>query len=38
MIASVAARFGVTLVTHNTRDFERYSGLHIVDWIDAEEP
>lgn len=34
MIASVAARFGITVVTHNVRDFERFAGLSIVDWMD----
>lgn len=37
MIASVAARFGITVVTHNGRDFERFAGLSIVDWMGPDE-
>ncbi|MES2641901.1 MAG: type II toxin-antitoxin system VapC family toxin [Myxococcota bacterium] len=33
MVASVAARFGLTMVTHNVRDFERFSGISVVDWM-----
>lgn len=33
MVAAVAVRFGMTLVTHNVRDFERVSGLSFVDWM-----
>lgn len=33
MIAAVAARFGLIVVTHNTRDFERFSGVSILDWM-----
>ncbi|HTI70096.1 MAG TPA: type II toxin-antitoxin system VapC family toxin [Candidatus Limnocylindria bacterium] len=31
-IASVAIRHDLTLVTHNSREFERISGLRLVDW------
>lgn len=31
-IAAVAARFGLTVVTNNLRDFDRFSGITIVDW------
>lgn len=31
-IAATALEFGLTLVTHNTREFGRISGLTIVDW------
>lgn len=33
MIAAVAARFGLVVVTHNTRDFEPFSGVAVVDWM-----
>lgn len=32
MIAAVALVNDVTLVTHNTREFARVSGLRLVDW------
>lgn len=32
MIASIAFGKGLTLVTHNTREFSRVPGLHIDDW------
>jgi tRNA(fMet)-specific endonuclease VapC len=32
MIAAHALSLGVTLVTNNTREFERVAGLTIVDW------
>ena len=32
MIASIAPANNVTLVTHNTREFGRISGLQIEDW------
>lgn len=35
MIAAVAARFGLTVVTHNVGDFSRFSGLSIEDWDDS---
>ena len=35
MIAAVGVRFGLTVVTHNRRDFERFAGLSIVDWMDS---
>ena len=32
LIASHALSLGVTLVTNNIREFNRVTGLHIVDW------
>jgi tRNA(fMet)-specific endonuclease VapC len=32
-IAAVAARFGLTLVTHNERGFRRFNGITLVDWM-----
>jgi tRNA(fMet)-specific endonuclease VapC len=32
LIAAHALSLGVTLVTNNTREFNRVTGLHIVDW------
>ena len=32
LIASIALANGVTLVTHNTREFSRIAGLSLVDW------
>jgi len=31
-IASVALQHGLKLVTHNTREFGRISGLSVIDW------
>lgn len=33
MIASVAVVHNLTLVTHNTADFERIPGLRLADWL-----
>ena len=33
MIASVALVFDLTMVTHNTADFERIPGLRLDDWL-----
>ena len=33
MIASVAMVHDLTLVTHNTKDFQNIPGLRIVDWL-----
>lgn len=33
-IAAVAARFGLVVVTHNVRDFERFAGVTVEDWIE----
>lgn len=33
MIASVAKTHDLTLVTHNTRDFQNVAGLRIEDWL-----
>ena len=35
-IAGIAATQGLILVTRNTSDFERFKGLHIENWFDAE--
>jgi tRNA(fMet)-specific endonuclease VapC len=32
LIAGTAISHGATLVTHNTREFERVEGLSLVDW------
>lgn len=32
LIASIAKAFDVTLVTNNTKDFSRITGLRLVDW------
>ena len=32
LIAGIAAAHGATLVTHNTREFDRIEGLAIADW------
>jgi tRNA(fMet)-specific endonuclease VapC len=32
MIAAIAVAHGLTLVTHNTREFERVAGLVLTDW------
>ena len=32
LIAAICLAHGCTLVTHNTREFERIPGLHTVDW------
>lgn len=34
LIAAHAIAAGVTLVTHNTRDFLRYPGLKVENWLD----
>ncbi len=33
MIAAHALSLGVTLITHNTREFERVAGLQVEDWV-----
>lgn len=33
MIAAVALKHGLTLVTHNTADFQRIPGLRLDDWL-----
>lgn len=33
MVAAVALVHGLTLVTHNVRDFANIPGLHVVDWL-----
>lgn len=35
MIASVAVVHDLTLVTHNTKDFQNVPGLRMVDWLEA---
>ena len=36
LIAATALAFDVTLVTHNTREFNRVPGLRMVDWEAGE--
>jgi tRNA(fMet)-specific endonuclease VapC len=36
MIAAIALAHGLTLVTHNTREFSRVAGLAIEDWEASE--
>ena len=33
LIAATARRYGLTVVTHNSKHFERMSGVKVVDWI-----
>lgn len=33
LIGAHALSLGVTLVTHNTREFSRIHGLHLIDWM-----
>ncbi len=33
LIASVALVYNLTLVTHNTADFQEISGLRLEDWL-----
>lgn len=33
LIAAVAARFGLTVVTHNLADFNRFAGIPVEDWM-----
>jgi tRNA(fMet)-specific endonuclease VapC len=33
MIAAVALVHNLTLVTHNTKDFQRIPGIRLVDWL-----
>ena len=33
MIASVALAHNLTLVTHNTKDFQNVPGLRLDDWL-----
>ena len=35
MIAAVAIVHDLTLVTHNTRDFQNVPGLRLIDWLEA---
>ena len=35
MVAAVAATQGLTLVTRNVRDFDRFAGLVVEDWFGA---
>jgi tRNA(fMet)-specific endonuclease VapC len=37
MIGAHALSLGVTLVTHNTREFSRIRGLTVVDWLDSRK-
>lgn len=37
-IAAHSLSRGMTLVTHNTREFERVPGLHVEDWLAAPAP
>ncbi|MBF0292749.1 MAG: type II toxin-antitoxin system VapC family toxin [Nitrospinae bacterium] len=36
MIGSHALSLGVTLVTHNTREFSRIDGLKLTDWAESQ--
>lgn len=33
LIAAVALLFDLTLVTHNTKDFQKIPGLRMEDWL-----
>jgi tRNA(fMet)-specific endonuclease VapC len=33
LIAATALEHGLTLVTHNTREFRRVEGLAVEDWL-----
>lgn len=33
MIASAALVHGLTMVTHNTKDYQNIPGLHLDDWL-----
>lgn len=35
LIAATAKAEGMTLVTHNTKEFERIPGLLIEDWVEG---
>ncbi len=35
MIAAIALANNATLVTHNTKEFSRVKGLHLLDWEEA---
>lgn len=32
-IGAIAVRFGLTLVSHNLKDFQHLAGLTLVDWM-----
>lgn len=38
LIAAIALANGLTLITHNTREFGRVAGLRIEDWEAGDEP
>lgn len=38
LIAAHARALGRTIVTHNTREFNRVSGLKVEDWAEVERP
>ncbi|MDR1797325.1 MAG: type II toxin-antitoxin system VapC family toxin [Clostridiales Family XIII bacterium] len=37
LIAAHALSLGLTLVTNNTREFDRIDGLAVVDWMSSDE-
>lgn len=37
MIGSHALALGVTLATHNTKEFSRIKGLTVVDWLNGKD-
>jgi predicted nucleic acid-binding protein len=34
LIGATARHYGLTVVTHNKRHFERMPGVNVVDWVE----